>query len=80
MGVCGLGRPRVSLGVLAYLLVQLQLKSPESKSKSTEAIAKVDLDLDLGDLSGVSGWASHATSAQVPLVKAKSAEAQPMGT
>ena len=46
----------------------------------TSAIASLDLDLDLGDLSGVSGWAPHATSAQVPLVKAKSAEAQPLGT
>ena len=61
--------PRLRLGVLAFLLVQLQLKSPLSKSKSTSAIASVDLDLDSGDLSGVSGWAPRATSAQVPLVK-----------
>ena len=47
---------------------------------STSAIASVDLDLDSGDLSGVSGWAPRATSAQVPLVKSKSTSAAPRWT
>ena len=43
------------LGVLAFLLVQLQLKYPSSMSKYTSAIALVYLDMDSGYLSGVSG-------------------------
>ena len=41
------------LGVLAFLLVQLQLKNPSSMSKYTSAITSLYLDMDSGYLSGV---------------------------
>ena len=46
---------RLSLGVLASLLVNIALKLHSEESKYTSAIASVYLDMDSGYLSGVSG-------------------------
>ena len=56
---------RLRLGVLAFLLVQLQVQLQVQ-------LASLYLDLALVDLSGVGGGLSRATPAEVVQVKLKS--------